>query len=352
MSENSHFSNILILWYLKNKRDLPWRKTKNPYLIWLSEIILQQTKISQGTAYYLKFLEKFPTIQLLAKANEDEVLKLWQGLGYYSRARNLHKTAIDVTNNLQGNFPDNYNDLIKLKGIGDYTASAIASICFNKPTATVDGNVYRLLSRYFGISTPINSTKGNKEFKKLAQILIDTKDSGTHNQAVMEFGALVCKPKNPDCDTCILKNGCFAKQDGKTKTLPVKENKIKIKKRYFNYLIINYKNKNTIIQKRNGNDIWKNLYEFPLHESDKEISIKEIIKTTIFQELLNKKSYHISIYNKKQIVHKLTHQHLFTTFWIINSNDDFSNTILWKNIIDFALPTLIQNFIDEYKKID
>jgi len=352
MGKNSHFSNILTLWYLKNKRDLPWRKTKDPYLIWLSEIILQQTKVSQGTAYYLKFLEKFPNIKLLAKANEDQVLKLWQGLGYYSRARNLHKTAIHITKNLQGNFPDNYNELLKLKGIGDYTASAIASICFNKPTATVDGNVYRLLSRYFGITTPINSTKGNKEFKKLAQLLIDTNDPGNYNQALMEFGALICKPKNPDCYSCIFKNSCFAKQNNRIKTLPVKGNKIKIKKRYFNFLIINNKSDNTIIQKRNNKDIWKNLYEFPLHESGKEISIKEIIKTVTFQKLLNKKSYHISIYNKKQIVHKLTHQHLFTTFWIIDSNDDFSKTILWENISEFALPTLIQNFIDEYKKID
>ena len=194
-----HFHNTLIYWYLQNKRDLPWRKTKNPYLIWLSEIILQQTRIDQGLDYYLKFSETFPTVFDLAQADEASVLKLWQGLGYYSRARNLHFSANFIVTELNGTFPNSYKSLLQLKGVGDYTASAIASICFNEAAAVVDGNVYRVLARYFGISTPINSSKGIKQFKQLAQTLITKQDPGTYNQAIMEFGAKQCKPQNPDC---------------------------------------------------------------------------------------------------------------------------------------------------------
>jgi A/G-specific adenine glycosylase len=352
MEQNTPFTNLLILWYLKNKRNLPWRKNKNPYHIWLSEIILQQTKISQGTAYYLKFIENFSTIHDLANASEEEVLKLWQGLGYYSRARNLHKTAIHISKDLNGVFPNNYNSLLKLKGVGDYTASAIASICFNEPNATVDGNVYRLLSRYFGIATAINSTKGIKEFKELAQTLLDKNDSGTHNQAMMEFGALVCTPKNPDCTNCIFNTSCFALQNDKVDQLPVKENKIKIRKRNFNYLVINSENTHTIIQQRIGKGIWENLFEFPLLESQTELEIHEIVTSEILNQFVENGSYHVSKFNNKQIVHKLSHQHLFTTFWIIDTNEPIKNAILWQNLSNFALPTLIQNFVDNYKKRD
>lgn len=349
MNKNLVFSNVLILWYLKNKRNLPWRETKDPYLIWLSEIILQQTKIAQGTPYYLKFVEKFGNVSLLAKADEKQVLKLWQGLGYYSRARNLHKTAIYINNNLKGVFPNNYTDLKKLKGIGDYTASAIASFCFNLPEATVDGNVYRVLSRYFGVSTPINSAKGIKEFKQLAQILINPKNPGTHNQSIMEFGALMCKPQKPNCTNCPLNDSCFALQNNQIKTLPIKTNKIKIKKRHFNFIVIN-NNQHTYIHQRKDNDIWKNLYQFPLIESKHEIDTNKVIKSSIFQDFFKNNSYTISKYNQKQIVHKLTHQHLFTTFWIINTNTCSKNTVNWQNLSNFALPTLIQNFVDDFKK--
>ena len=206
------FSNTLIQWYLQNNRELPWRKTKNPYFIWLSEIMLQQTRVAQGMSYYLKFIEVFPTVFDLAKATESTVLKMWQGLGYYSRARNLHFTANQIASELNGEFPSTYKEIIKLKGIGDYTASAISSICFNKPTAVVDGNVYRVLSRYFGIQTPINSATGIKEFKALAQTLIDTEQPGTYNQAIMDFGALHCKPQNPLCESCVFNDGCIAFQ--------------------------------------------------------------------------------------------------------------------------------------------
>ena len=198
------FSKVLINWYLKNNRELPWRKTKNPYHIWLSEIMLQQTRVAQGLPYYLKFTEAFPTVFDLANADESYVLKLWQGLGYYSRARNLHFTAKYIAEELNGVFPNTYKGLLKLKGVGDYTASAIASICYSEPTAVVDGNVYRVLSRYYGIDTPINSTKGIKDFKELAQQILDKENIGAYNQAIMDFGAIQCKPKSPNCGECPL----------------------------------------------------------------------------------------------------------------------------------------------------
>ena len=224
-------SEKLIYWYLQNKRELPWRKTKDPYRVWLSEIMLQQTRVAQGLPYFLKFTKAFPTVFDLAKADESEVLKLWQGLGYYSRARNLHFTAKYIAEELNGMFPENYKGLLQLKGVGDYTASAIASICYDEPVAVVDGNVYRVLSRYFGIATPINSTKGIKEFKELAQTLIDASQPGVYNQAIMDFGALHCKPQNPLCNECPVSDSCVALAKNSIKELPVKERKIKIKKR-------------------------------------------------------------------------------------------------------------------------
>ncbi len=297
----------------------------------------------------VKCFKEFNDISSLAKADEKQVLKLWQGLGYYSRARNLHKTAQHITNNLGAKFPDNYNDLIQLKGVGDYTASAIASICFKESTAVVDGNVYRVLSRYFGISIPIDSTKGIKEFKKLAQLLIDPDKPGTHNQAIMEFGALICKPKNPDCENCLLNHNCYALQNNKTKSLPIKKNKIKIKKRYFNYLILNYSNTSTLILQRNGKDIWQNLFEFPLHESSKEIDLNELLETKLIKDILPDKSCRISKFNTDQIIHKLTHQHLYTTFWIVETNVEIINAVSWDKLTNFAFPTLIQNFVDKYR---
>src|SRR6056300_1490745 len=231
------FSNKLILWYLQNKRDLPWRKTKNPYHVWLSEIILQQTRVAQGLDYYLKFIDAFPTVNHLANADESTVLKLWQGLGYYSRARNLHFSAKYIVKELTGEFPKTYKEIVKLKGVGDYTASAIASMCFNEPTAVVDGNVYRVLSRYFGIDTPINSSKGVKEFKAMAQELIDRNNPAIFNQAIMEFGATQCKPKNPDCGNCPFQNSCVAFGYNHIDALPVKNKSARAKKKYFNFLV-------------------------------------------------------------------------------------------------------------------
>src|SRR5690606_16865166 len=229
----SDFKSEIITWYSGNKRFLPWRETSDPYKIWLSEIMSQQTRVEQSLPYYLKFIESYPTVFDLAQASEEDVLKLWQGLGYYSRARNLHSTAKYVALGLNGVFPGNYSGLIKLKGIGDYTASAIASICFNEPAPVVDGNVYRVLSRYFGVDIPVNSSKGVKYFKELALTLIDHDNPGTYNQALMEFGARQCKPQSPNCDICPLNNSCVALQQNTISALPVKIRNTKIKHRYF-----------------------------------------------------------------------------------------------------------------------
>ena len=342
------FSNTLIQWYLQNNRELPWRKTKNPYFIWLSEIMLQQTRVAQGMSYYLKFTEEFPTVFDLAKAKESTVLKMWQGLGYYSRARNLHYTAKQIATELNGEFPSTYKEIIKLKGIGDYTASAISSICFQEPTAVVDGNVYRVLSRFFGIKTPINSTAGIKEFKELAQTLIDRKQPGVYNQAIMDFGALHCKPQNPLCESCVFNNGCIAFQKKTVKDLPVKDKKIKVRKRYLNYLVMISKDKKTILSERKGKGIWQGLYEFPFIESTKTISLDELILTPDFVKLVPSKS-NISLYNKKEIVHKLSHQHLHTQFWVINTKNSPKITVKWEELDAYPVPILIANFLVNFQ---
>jgi len=342
------FSKQLIYWYLHNKRNLPWRDTINPYTVWLSEIILQQTRVDQGTSYYFQFIKNFPTVFDLAAASEEQVLKLWQGLGYYSRARNLHFSAKYIVNELNGNFPATYNELLKLKGVGDYTASAIASICFNEPTAVVDGNVYRVLSRYFGIDTAINSSAGIKIFKQLAQELIDEKNPGTHNQALMEFGALMCKPSNPDCEICPLNNSCFAFSKKCVKDLPVKEKKAKIKTRHFNYLVIHSNDHKTIVVKRETG-IWQNLYEFPLIESDDVIDIEALTEHTIFKELFDGLSVTVKLFDKEVLVHKLTHQHIHTKFWVITTTASDHFSIPWKAIKKYPVSALIDNFLNRYK---
>lgn len=341
------FSKTLINWYQKNKRNLPWRETKNPYKIWLSEIMLQQTRVAQGLPYYLKFIEAFPTVFDLANASEDTVLKLWQGLGYYTRARNLHATAKEIAFNKKGVFPDTYKDLIKLKGVGDYTASAIASICFNEPKAVVDGNVYRVLARYFGVSIPINSTEGQKYFKALAQEVIDSKDPATYNQAIMEFGARQCTPKNPNCTDCVLKTSCKALADKMVNKLPVKQKKVKVTPRHFNYFVpVDSANK-TILQQRKQKGIWYKLYEFPLVETVSTISLKEAQEHAL-QLNLNLNGAKIYQFNKEPIVHKLSHQHLHTTFWVVHLQKELANGILWQEIKSYAVPVLIANFIEDF----
>ena len=342
-----NFSNTLIYWYLQTKRDLPWRKTRDPYLVWLSEIILQQTRVSQGMSYYLTFSSVFPTVEDLANAEESKVLKMWQGLGYYSRARNLHFTAKYVSNELSGVFPTSYKELIKLKGIGDYTASAISSICFDEPAAVVDGNVYRVLSRFFKIETPINSTKGIKEFKDLAQSLLDATKPGVYNQAIMDFGALQCKPKSPNCYECPMSTNCIAFENKLVKQLPIKEKKLKIKKKYFNFFVFITKENKTIFEERKGKGIWQGLYQFPLIETINEVHVEDLDNLPDFQALVPENAV-IQLFNENSIIHKLSHQHLFTKFWIIKTDDHKKATTNWDTLELFPTSVLIANFMKEY----
>lgn len=341
------FSKHLIPWYLKNKRDLPWRNTVDPYKIWLSEIMLQQTRVAQGLPYYLKFIDEFPLVNNLAEASEEQVLKLWQGLGYYSRARNLHATAKYVTYELDSVFPDNYTELKKLKGVGDYTASAIASICYNEPKAVLDGNVFRVLARLYGIDTPINTPEGGKLFSKLSQELIDIKRPDIHNQAIMEFGATHCSPKKPICESCVFNVNCVALKNGDVGSLPVKLKKIKIKKRFFNYIVPLASNETTILYKRPEKGIWANLYEFPLIETEGIIEYNELLGKIKLTELFGE-SFTLSIYNEKEIVHKLSHQHIYTRFWIATTDEKLKSTIPVSEIEDYPVPVLIANFINEF----
>lgn len=343
-----NLSKSLKQWYVVSKRDLPWRTTTNPYYIWLSEIILQQTRVDQGMAYYFKFVERFPNVNSLAEASEEEVLKLWQGLGYYSRARNLHFSAKYIVNELKGIFPKNYKELIQLKGVGDYTASAISSICYNEAAAVVDGNVYRVLARYYGIKTPINSTKGIKEFKELAQEILDVKDSGTHNQAIMEFGARMCKPQNPDCEICPINNSCVALSLKLIKELPIKEKKIKIKKRFFNYLVIKTDNNQTQLIKREKG-IWMNLFEFPLIETLNEIDETELVQNELFETVFDGLNTEIKFFNEKVIIHKLSHQHIYTRFWIVKTSEDSKFNQPWSSVGEYPVSTLIDNFLKQFK---
>lgn len=263
-------SERLLEWYKENKRELPWRDTTDPYLIWISEIILQQTRVAQGYEYFLRFVRRFPDVASLAAASEDEVMKYWQGLGYYSRARNLHAAA----KSMNGKFPVTYEDVRGLKGVGDYTAAAICAFAYNMPYAVVDGNVYRVLSRYLGIDTPIDSTEGKKVFAVLAQEMLDERRPTDYNQAIMDFGAIQCTPQSPNCMFCPLADRCFALSKGLIAHLPVKQHKTKTVNRYFNYIYVRM-GAETLIHKRTENDIWKNLFELPLVEAERDLSEEE-----------------------------------------------------------------------------
>jgi A/G-specific adenine glycosylase len=341
------FHNTLIKWYLQNKRDLPWRKTTNPYPIWLSEIMLQQTRVAQGTPYFLSFTTAFPTVFDLAKANEEQVLKLWQGLGYYSRARNLHKTAQTVAFEMNGIFPDNYTDLLKLKGIGEYTAAAIASFSYNECVPVVDGNVFRVLSRYFDLETDIAQASAKKEFAALAFELMPKDNPAQFNQAIMEFGALQCVPKSPNCTECVFNDSCAALQKKKVDQLPIKSKKTKVRNRYFNYIVAVDDLENTIIQKRTAKGIWHNLYEFPLIETDKVEDFETVaqqINQNFFQE---NKMESLMEYNEESIIHKLSHQHLHIKFWKVNLKGTIENGIDLETAKTFPFPIVIHNFIEE-----
>ena len=302
----------LINWYEENHRNLPWRNDPTPYQVWLSEVILQQTRVNQGWDYYLRFVEKWPTVTDLAAASEVEVLKLWQGLGYYSRARNLHHCAQQVVAEYGGKFPADFEKLKQLKGIGDYTAAAIASIAYNLPHAVVDGNVYRVLARLYDIETPININEGQKLFAQLADELLNREQPGLHNQAMMEFGALHCTPKNPNCLLCPLQAQCLAFAHQTVMQRPVKLAKVKVTTRYFNYLILKI-NDSVYLHKRSDNDIWKNLYDFPCIESQKPMTVEEVIATEAFTQITDNKPFTI-IKSSPVFTHKLTHRTLLAQF--------------------------------------
>ncbi|MGN7512872.1 MAG: A/G-specific adenine glycosylase [Allomuricauda sp.] len=343
-----NFAPKILNWYREHQRNLPWRETRDPYKVWLSEIILQQTRVAQGMPYYLRFVEAFPTVYDLADAPEEQVLKLWQGLGYYSRARNLHTTAKMVVEDFNGEFPNTYKELKSLKGVGDYTASAIASFCFDIPEPVVDGNVYRVLSRYFGVDTPINSTQGIKYFKELAREVMDPANIRDYNQGIMEFGAVQCAPKKPYCLLCPLQESCVALQENKVDRLPVKLNKTKVRNRYFNYIVLLDDDRNTVLEQRTGKGIWRNLYQFPLIESEKQLQAEEL-RPLIKKKDVVPETASLSLYNNEPIVHKLSHQHLHTQFWILKTSDILEKGTPWKEIGGFPVPVLIADFIRTLK---
>lgn len=336
----------LISWYLINKRDLPWRKTKNPYKIWLSEIILQQTRVQQGLPYYWRFLAAYPTIQALALANEDEVLNLWQGLGYYSRARNMLKTARVLNDEYDGCFPTCYDDLLKLTGIGEYTAAAIASFSFKEPVAVVDGNVYRVLSRLFDIDTPIDSGIGKRAFRFLAEEVLDKVNPDTFNQAIMEFGALHCTPQKPACNNCVFNGTCLSRVNGTTSQRPVKKKKNASKQRFFVYKVFLEDNK-TAIQKREGKDIWQGLYEFPLEEFDDAEKQMDYIKSCKVN----------TRYCSSEIIHILSHQRIKTFFICLESEkkkDWLKQRVLSipiKELHRYPVSVLTENFLKKTKNL-
>lgn len=316
MVTDPFFSSQLLDWSKTVDRPMPWRGEKDPYLIWLSEIILQQTRVEQGLAYYNKFKAAYPTVGHLAAASEDEVLKLWEGLGYYSRARNMHQTAQIIVERYAGVFPDQYKQIVSLKGIGPYTAAAIASFAFNLPYAVVDGNVYRVLARIFGIDTAIDSTEGKKKFAQLAQSLLDKENPGLYNQAIMDFGATLCTPKNPNCTKCPFMQHCVALEKKQIAALPVKKGKITKKDRYFHYLEIIYENQ-IFIKKRIEKDIWRNLYEFPLIEwPDPNLNINKLQENALFSSL---GITNFTVVKRSQTFSQtLSHQKIHAVFWVIN----------------------------------
>ena len=336
------FSLLIRSWYRQNGRSLPWRETTNPYLIWLSEVILQQTRVDQGQSYYEKFVKHYPTVQDLAEASEEEVLNDWQGLGYYSRARNLHFAAHQIVDDFNGEFPDTYKEIKSLKGVGDYTAAAVASFAFNLPYAVVDGNVYRVLSRYFADATPIDAAHGKKLFAAYAQELLPKEEPASFNQAIMELGALVCRPKSPDCNNCPVQQNCSAYREGQVHAYPVKAKRTKVEVRYFHYFIAS--DHEVQIEKRNAKGIWQNMYQFPLLELKDQLSesaLRKYISQNFEVELVDR----IAEYK-----HILSHRKIYATFWRVDkkvTTQDNYTTIAIEKIDDYPLPRLIHRFLEE-----
>lgn len=354
MSETG-ISDILISWYDENKRDLPWRQTTDPYLIWISEVILQQTRVAQGLDYFYRFTGRFPDVRALAEADEDEVMKYWQGLGYYSRARNLHAAAKQVMTDFEGRFPRTREGVLALKGIGEYTAAAICSFAYRQPFATVDGNVYRVLSRLFDIDTPIDSGEGKRYFTGLAQSLLDTRRPDLFNQAMMEFGALQCVPKSPDCSRCPLGGKCEALAGKRVDRLPVKAGKTVVKPRYFNYLHVRGAGV-TLLSKRTGNDIWRNLYEFPLVETERPVAWDELSTLPPFRELFEGAGNVEVTREYAARKHVLSHRVIHAVFYEIRV-EAFSPAmerflkVPDDRVGDYAVSRLVQSYLEKRKTL-
>ncbi len=334
------FAETLLRWYETEGRQLPWRQTRDPYAIWVSEIILQQTRVAQGMDYYLRFMKRFPTVELLAAADEDEVLRLWQGLGYYSRARNMRRAAQQIV--AMGGFPRDYQQIRSLCGIGDYTASAIASFAFDAPLAVVDGNVYRVLSRYFAIETPIDTTAGQREYKTLAQKLLPLSHPATYNQAIMDFGALQCTPQNPVCETCPLNTSCLALAQRKVSQLPRKAHSTKVRHRYFTYLFLFSPRRRVLLQRRPAGDIWQGLYQLPLIETETALSEDEVRRSVPALECRPVVS---------GLVHQLTHQRLHADCYLLRvaSEDDVTIEGKWvelSSLDHYAMPRLLTTIME------
>mgnify|MGYP006294666049 FL=1 len=351
--KNSSFANYIIRWYRLNKRDLPWRDTQDPYKIWLSEIILQQTRVKQGLPYFERFVAAYPDVFALARASEEEVLRLWQGLGYYSRARNLHACAREIVNQYNGNFPESYHGLLKLKGVGNYTAAAVASFAYNETVAVVDGNVYRVLARVFGVKKDILSTEGQKTFKELADELVPEGQAGEYNQAIMEFGALQCTPQNPKCLLCPLSGQCHAFQHNAQRELPVKIRKVKVKKRFFSYIVIR-QGKYLYMKLRRQKDIWQGLYDFHLLETRQAMEDPSQIDDTLLSNALRTGA---TVEMSNLYRHQLTHQQLWVRFFLLDvRKDSMANSLLnsqelqaysLEEVRKLPKPILVDNYLSE-----
>ncbi len=350
MKNKEFFTEALLSWNRNNnKREMPWKGEKDPYKIWISEIILQQTRVQQGLAYYQRFIKVFPSVKSLATAPEQKVFKLWEGLGYYSRCRNLISSAKFIYTELSGKFPGNYTDIVALKGVGDYTASAIASFAYNQPHAVLDGNVFRVLSRFFGIKTPVDTSTGKKLYSSIAKKLLDKDNPSNYNQAIMDFGAVICKPAQPLCALCPLRIKCIAFNKELVNILPVKEKSIKRKERFFTYLIVEY-NGSFYVHKRTAKDIWQGLYEFVLLETPQQLSDEELFKTELFTSFFKKKKYSVTAISPifKQL---LTHQIISGKFFRIKLKNPLninSNLILVQKKQIHLLP--FPKFITSYLK--
>lgn len=347
------FTPDLISWYEANKRTLPFRGIRNPYLIWVSEVILQQTRMEQGLGYYRRFVERFPDIPSLASAGEEEVLKLWEGLGYYSRARNLLASAREIAGRMDGQFPGNYNEIRKLKGIGEYTAASIASLAFDEPRAAVDGNVYRFMARHFGFREPAGSATGRKRAEAKAEELMDRRQPGTFNQAMIEFGALVCTPADPGCSTCIFSGSCYAYKQGVTGKFPVKRRTERVRKRYFNYLVITRETPGDlriVLNKRTGNDIWKNLYDFPLIETTRRYSPERLLKSRAWSDLF-REMHPVVTGVSDEFRHLLSHQVILARFYRICLPDPPAGGLeeyRLEEITGIPLPRLINLYLEKF----